>query len=108
MTLCQLAVRHINHFGDWASLGVIAVIRCLALMKPEFTTRVICTKRTITLIIVCIWIYAVLLPMPAYLGVLMLLLILCPYLFRYQSFFNYLIPVSLFPEFHLHKLLFYI
>ncbi len=67
---CFAAIRHINHFGDWATLGVIALLRCYSLTKPTLTKKLIRKRKNVIWIIVVIWIYASLLPLPVYLGVI--------------------------------------
>ena len=43
----------------------------------DFTTRKICTKRNVIGIIVVVWTYAALLPLPAYIGVNFFVVLAC-------------------------------
>ena len=63
--LCILSSAFIkmNAFGDWMSLGLIALSRCLSLTKPNFW-RKFCSYRNVTCMILGIWIYAFLMILP--------------------------------------------
>ena len=45
------------------------------MVVKEFTTRKICTKRNVIGIVVAVWTYAALLPLPAYIGVKFVVLV---------------------------------
>ena len=60
--------RYINAFGDWVSVGIIAVSRCIFLLKPGFARRYL-TKRNSYIICLMIWAYTSLIMIPLYTGV---------------------------------------
>ena len=60
--------RYINAFGDWVSVGIIAVSRCIFLLKPGFARRYLTTKNSY-IICLMIWVYTSFLMIPLYTGV---------------------------------------
>ena len=66
--------RYINAFGDWVSVGIIAVSRCIFLLKPGFARRYL-TKRNSYIICLMIWAYTSLIMIPLYTGVIITLVL---------------------------------
>ena len=60
--------RYINAFGDWVSVGIIAVSRCVCLLKPGFCGRYL-TKENSCIICLMVWAYAAMLLIPLFTGV---------------------------------------
>ena len=60
--------RYINAFGDWVSVGIIAVSRCVCLLKPGFCGRYL-TKENSCIICLLIWAYAAMIMIPLFTGV---------------------------------------
>ena len=65
--LCYIttAFRYINAFADWMSVAMIAVSRCISLVRPELAEKLF-GGRNGKLIILAIWVYANLLILPIY------------------------------------------
>ena len=57
--------RYINAFSDWVSVGLIAVSRCICLLKPNWAERYL-TKTNSVLVCILIWIYASFILVPLY------------------------------------------
>lgn len=57
------AIRYVNAFADWLSLGFIALSRCVSLIKPALGEKIFAGKSGFS-IIAGIWIYAVALILP--------------------------------------------
>ena len=66
--------RYINAFGDWVSVGIIAVSRCIFLLKPGFARRYL-TIRNSYIICLMIWAYTSLIMIPLYTGVIIILIL---------------------------------
>ena len=61
-------IRYIIAFADWMSLAFIAISRCLGLIKPKIAEK--CLSGGNGFLIICgIWIYALILVLPAATGV---------------------------------------
>ena len=65
--MCQIwaAFRYINAFADWTSVAMIAVGRCITLIKPELGQKLFSGLYG-KMCIAMIWIYACLLMVPIY------------------------------------------
>ncbi len=61
------AIRYINAFADWMSLGFIALSRCVGLVRPNIAEKVFAGRSGVS-IIAGIWLYAVALVLPSVTG----------------------------------------
>ena len=64
----SLAFIQVNAYADWISLGLIALSRCMCLIKQTAWSR-FCNNRNILFVFFSVWIYALLLALPAILSV---------------------------------------